>query len=195
MKKVLFLMLLAVVVISSVSFAAEFSDISGHWAKQYVTELADKGVINGYEDGTFKPEGEIKKGEFLKLIMCASLPDADFTTDTPKYNHWADGYIEMAEFKGVIDDGWVNETTANEVITRREMVYILGKCDILLKEYGLKSGPVELFDIDDMSADEIKMLSHCVSRGLIAGYEDYTFRPDKTLTRAEVATIIWRFMQ
>ena len=187
--------MILVVVISSFSFAMEFSDVSNHWAKQYITELSNKGVINGYEDGTFKPEGEIKKGEFLKLIMCASLPDNDFTVDTPKYNHWADGYIQMAEQKGVINEGWVNETSANDVITRREMVFILGKCDVALKEYGLKNGPVELTDIDDMSADEINMLSHCVSRGLISGYEDLTFRPNKSLTRAEVATIIWRFMQ
>ena len=38
------------------------------------------------------------------------------------------------------------------------------------------------------------MLKHCVSRGFIEGYEDSTFKPERTLTRAEVATILTRYL-
>ena len=55
----------------SVPFAAtEFSDMKDHWAKANVENLRSKGIIDGYEDGTFKPENTVTYGEFIKMQMC-----------------------------------------------------------------------------------------------------------------------------
>ena len=53
-------------------FAASFSDLSEeHWAYENITKLVDEGVINGYPDGTYRPESTVSRAEFLKLIMVA----------------------------------------------------------------------------------------------------------------------------
>ncbi len=99
---------------TTVSFAAEFTDVAD--TNMYATaiaELADKGIINGYanEDGTysFKPEGEITRAEFAKIIAVASAPKG-FTfpaavssfTDV-EAGHWAVPYIEYAVKSGIIN--------------------------------------------------------------------------------------------
>ena len=62
------------IAICTISFASSFSDIaSEHWAFNYVNELTTKGVINGYPDGTFRPDGTISKAEFIKLVIMLHL--------------------------------------------------------------------------------------------------------------------------
>ena len=53
---------------------------------------------------------------------------------------------------------------------------------------------LEMYDIADLDDDTYALLAHSVGKGYITGYEDQTFRPNKTLSRAEVATILSRFL-
>ncbi len=194
MKRLLFLMVLCVLLLVGICYAAEFSDVPGHWGETYINTLADKGIINGYTDGTFKPNGAIKKGEFLKLIMTASMPDHDWTVEPGEFTHWSGVFIEQALLNKVIDYGFVDESTANDEITRGEVANILGKCDLMILDNPQDGVELEFYDIDEMDDESYAMLSHCVARGFIAGYNDATFKPYKTLTRAEVATILYRFL-
>ena len=45
-----------------------FPDINGHWAKDYINQAANKGFVNGYEDGTFKPDRNITRAEAVTLV-------------------------------------------------------------------------------------------------------------------------------
>lgn len=45
-----------------------FPDIDGHWAKDYINKAADKGFVNGYEDGTFRPDRNITRAEAVTLV-------------------------------------------------------------------------------------------------------------------------------
>ena len=70
-KKIISLILLtAVLVCSTTSFAAiNLSDINdSHWAYDAIAELVSKGTVNGYPDGTFKPNGIVTYAEFKKMI-------------------------------------------------------------------------------------------------------------------------------
>ena len=54
---------------SFVCFAdAKFTDVDGHWAKEYIEYGVEKGYINGYEDKTFKPNKTVTRAEFSKMI-------------------------------------------------------------------------------------------------------------------------------
>ena len=53
----------------------EFTDISGHWAKDYIENLARQGIISGYADGTFRPDQPITRAEAAALVSKA-LSDA-----------------------------------------------------------------------------------------------------------------------
>ena len=53
-----------------------FSDISQHWASQCIVALAKRGVIQGYPNGTFRPEATVSRAEFATLMqrVFESLP-------------------------------------------------------------------------------------------------------------------------
>lgn len=194
MKKIIAICLMIFILSIGVCYAVTFSDVSGHWGESYINSIADKGIINGYPDGTFKPNGTIKKGEYLKLVMTAFIPKFDWTQPNVKYNHWSSIYIEKAEREGIIEEGEIDATTANEEITREEVANILAKCDILLANNPQQKEEMEFYDISELSEESMTYLAHCVARGLITGYDDATFKPYKTLTRAEVATILYRYL-
>ncbi|MBR6253581.1 MAG: S-layer homology domain-containing protein [Clostridia bacterium] len=185
--------------IGSACFAASFPDVDeSHWAFQYITKLSDDGVINGYQDGTYKPEGTVKRSEFLKLVLASVMPkDVDVDEIPTPFDHWAAGYVGIAQNYGVINEGEYTLDNIEKPITRIEMARIIANADIIMKESSISksSGDTVLFiDIGELSPQDLLLMDHCVSSGLIKGYEDGTFRPEKTMTRAEAATMIYRFI-
>jgi hypothetical protein len=47
---------------------AQTSDITGHWAAAQVNDFLEQGIIQGYEDGTFKPDNNITRAEFVAVL-------------------------------------------------------------------------------------------------------------------------------
>src|SRR5665647_3691703 len=96
--------------LTSIVTAATVSDISGHWAQVSIQLLVDKGIINGYEDGTFRPNNPITRAEFCKIITSALIYDgviADYVTTTGTFTDvpadlWSVKYIETASANGFV---------------------------------------------------------------------------------------------
>ncbi len=97
----------------SVGFAAavEFPDIEDHEYASSIEKLATLEVIQGYPDGTFKPDDRVKRSEFAKMIVImlgleetAELFEGMATVfpDVPG-SHWASGYITVAHSLGIIN--------------------------------------------------------------------------------------------
>ena len=225
MKKIIFstslVMIFAMVFTFTVSFAKDFSDMSAsHWAYKYVEELTNKGIVNGYEDGTFKPEGNVTKAEFMKLMMVAEYGEEVFTKVKNDMGTWYEPYFYIADKAGFLTYD-VNRITATEAITRKEMAEILsmlaikhgliknetpkkGNEEVVLEEGdvdeyapgGKKSNDYKMFnDLDNLTDLEKQYVENTANAGLIKGYEDKTFRPSNNMTRAEVSTIVYRFLE
>lgn len=127
MKKFLAIFLCFIMLISTTCFAAGFSDLtSEHWAYKNVTNLVENGVINGYPDGTYRPENTITRGEFFKLMMTAAEGEEFFTILNMVAEKWTDSYMHYAENEGLMMDGTSIENV-DDPITRLEMVVVLSK--------------------------------------------------------------------
>lgn len=177
------------------SFAIQFSDLTNaHWAYDNIMSLAEAGIINGYENGTYQPERAISRGEFLKLVMTTLYGGNEyFEVNNFNFGHWAMPYALEAMQMGYLMDGTTVDNLNNS-ITRLEMVNILGKVGINNKIYRseeLKS--ISFSDIQSLEESSKIYIDYVTTNGLINGYTDGTFKPNKTLTRAEIATIIIRF--
>lgn len=94
------------------SFAA-FSDVDdNNRYKEAITALSTLSVIDGYEDGTFKPDGAITRAEFTKLIVfmlgLQSIEYTSYTFEDVDPTHWARNFIQTGYDRGIIagfDDG------------------------------------------------------------------------------------------
>jgi len=95
----------------SVALAAGFSDIEDHARKNDILKLVSLGIIDGYPDGTFKPENPVTRAEFAKLIVTSmGLGEAAKLmagVPTPfsdvAASHWATGYINLAHSKNIVN--------------------------------------------------------------------------------------------
>ena len=195
-KKILILGLIAVgMLVSMCSYAVTFSDLSTeHWAYSYITSLVEKGIISGYPDGTYKPENTVSRAEFMKLIM-AALHEGEGYFKSVEGEHWATPYFKEAEEKEYLMNG-TEENDWDIEITRLEMANILAQVSIgnSIFNYSPLEEEIKFSDVEtlgDMSKSYIEFITH---NKFISGYPDGTFGPDRTMTRAECATIISRFI-
>ena len=111
LNKVLAMLVVFMMMLSTVAFASSFSDVADTSSYSTAIEVGvDLGLFKGYEDGTFKPEGEITRAEFAAIIVRllgqeAQAEGAKAATqfiDVPA-DHWAAGYVNIAVQAGVIN--------------------------------------------------------------------------------------------
>ena len=58
---------------------SQFKDIEKHWAKDEIQAIIAMGIVNGYPDGTFRPNNKISRAEFSKMIVTAlQLKSTDY---------------------------------------------------------------------------------------------------------------------
>lgn len=125
----------ALLVIAAISanavYAADFTDISGHWAEATINTLADKGVINGITATSFKPEGTVTRAEFLKMAMEASGIKAvafrvgECLDATAK--DWFGGYLQSALDKGLIPSEMISNYSVEVVSKTDESGNVISK--------------------------------------------------------------------
>ena len=73
-----------------------FADVNGHWAEKYIDKAGEYGYINGYEDGTFRPDNNITRAEAVTIMskVFGFAPDGTVSRFGDVTNsHWAFGYI------------------------------------------------------------------------------------------------------
>ncbi|WP_165280035.1 S-layer homology domain-containing protein [Paenibacillus protaetiae] len=108
------------------------SDVVGTPVQSAVEELTALGIINGYTDGTFKPENSITRAELAKIIVVATGNEASAklmqnvapTFKDVKANEWYTGYINVAAAKGFIQ-GYNGEYRPGDTVKFEEVAAIL----------------------------------------------------------------------
>lgn len=163
-----------------VSSIRQFTDMtSSTWCYKYVTELSDAKVIDGYTDGTFRPDNTVTYGQALKLIMLA----AGYSAQAQTGSHPFSGYLSRAQKDGLVS-GSIN---LDAPITRLAVAQIAAKA-MKLSTSGLSS--VKPFT--DTSDPYVQALN---AAGIVEGYFSNgtsTYKPYNTLTRGQISAIVWR---
>jgi len=197
--------LLAVIMIAGAVTAVgaanvTFTDVSGHWAWTggQIPYLVEKGVLNGYQqsNGTymFKPDGQITRAEFIKILDetfgLTATASIDFKDVTAK--DWFYPYFAKAAAQGYILN-YGSYATPNGKITREEALALLVRyLDLPANE---KSSTTYFADYNTISDNFKDYVLRGVYAGLTDGYNENgvkNFKPQKTLSRAEALTILYR---
>ncbi len=185
MLKKLISCLLAVMLLSSVAFAANFTDLSeSHWAYQYVDELVSTGVINGYEDGTFRPDANVTRAELAKLVSVQFGKTVNKSYSDVAESDWFYEYVTTSGSYFLAD----GEFHPNSQATREEVAYAV----YVATKLKTTTAAITFTDAQDISAEYKNAIAAVFENGIITGYPDGTFLPKNSITRAETATVLSR---
>ena len=221
--------LLAAVLMAPAGLAAPvngekgLSDLEGHWAQKEVEAAVASGWVDGYPDGSFKPEKSITRAEFTKMLLDAIhlTPDSetvawmkahakmediwgDPTEYTPKLydmsGHWltSQGWLDAALYSGMVvpDDYNGKNFRPEKAIARYEIALMTDRALGLVYP---ASQPVEgelPFTDKEEILDWMKgYVNESVKAGVLKGYPDGSFQPNKTSTRAEAVVMIQRMLE
>lgn len=177
-----------------------FSDTKGHWARMQIDHLNAREIINGYPDGKFRPDSYITRSEFVTMLIkvvnrgeeAEKLKGASSSFRDVPPGYWAGGYIELARELGYASgDG--ERFYPTRYITRQEAAAMLANC-LWGMGAARESGETAFADRDEIAAWARNAVAWGANYGLIAGYPDGTFRPERNLTRAEVASLMEEFL-
>lgn len=177
----------------SVKELPTFRDIVGHWAEDIIKTLADMGMINGFEDGTFRPDANVTRAEFAKLLVeMLNLPEGhgDAFGDVSA-GEWYYGCVYAASNAGIVR-GFDSEFYPNNQITREDAAVMMYRA-VDGYDYGMDGSTVfgDSVEISDYATEAVGILA---ANGLINGFENKFF-PKDTTTRAEAATMIYNIVQ
>ncbi len=201
-----------------VSAKVELNDIKGHWAEEEIKQLVEENIIKGYTDKTFRPDKEITRAEFVKLIVTAFeikptkyyLSGSEFYEDIIVKNengilreHWAYIEINNATIQSIVQGTKAGQFSPDDTLTREQMAVIVhnliyGETPFSLQEVSEHVLPAlyiaknykDYEKISDWAKTSINMLTLLQ---ITEGYND-EFQPKKGTTRAEAAAIITRLL-
>lgn len=172
-------------------------DITRHWAKLYVLRLINMGVVQGYPDGTIKPDNNITRSEavtaLMKSIGYGPAANTEFTfTDKSEIPNWVKGFLKTALDLKVVGGYEDNTFRASRNVTRQEVVIML------MKTFHFEpsdTSKITLADEGNIAPWSKKFVNTACNLEIVKGYSDNTFMPNKNVTRAELFTMIAKCLE
>ena len=169
-----------------------FNDLSkDHWAYNAVYELKQKGIINGKDENSFKPNDRLTRAEFVKMLCLAKNINGggDFEFSDVSESAWYAPYVKAAYAAGIINGISQTEFGADIPISRQDI------CAVLYRLAGAPKTEDASFDDADMIADYAQdAVAYFGSKKIVNGFENNLFKPFEYATRAQAAVIIYNYL-
>lgn len=185
----------APVAVPTVKDVEYFDDLADCvWARDAVNTLFEKGIVSGRGNGVFAPQDKVTRQEFVKMIVdLTGSYDAQAQCDFKDVdaNAWYHKYVASAVKSGLIYGVSDEEFGTDSLITREQMAVIADR--IFNKKSDAEAEAYA--DENDISAYARESVYNVRGLGIIGGYEDNTFRPQKSATRAEAAVICFNILK
>ena len=179
-----------------------FADVPGnHWANEAVAYVYDNGLMNGVGEETFQPSGSLTRAMFVTILgRMAGVVEGDHPgisfTDVPA-GQWYSPYVAWAAQAGVAGGTGGGKFSPNSAVTREQMATMIARytesAGLTLDEV---SDPAPSFTDQGAVASWAREGVDLMRRtGILTGYEDGSFQPQRTANRAEAAAIFMRLDQ
>lgn len=179
-----------------------YSDVpNDHWAKDFITELTKMGIIDGFPDGTFRPNGPVTRAQFAAMLRRANQeeywdkPDirdsVDFTDVSTRY--WAAIAIDSAIETGFMR-GYPGNIFRPELNIPREQVFVSLANGLGYSSTQEPSSVLSIYD-DASSIPQYARtpIAAATANQLVVNYPNRArLNPNSNATRAEVAAAIYQ---
>jgi hypothetical protein len=181
--------------------ASSFKDVPAtNPASPAIEFLKEKGILQGYADGTFRPKQEVKRSEAVKIIVSTKVSPEDIAAVTGNQyadiaaDAWYRPYVEAARGQLAFIDGppKATEFHGERAVTRAEFLKMLFKAQgISTDAYSELQMPLSA-DVTDATAWYYPAMRFALSASMISVDTQGALGPGAPLTRAEVADLIYR---
>ncbi|MBJ9987559.1 S-layer homology domain-containing protein [Paenibacillus sp. S28] len=170
-----------------------FADTYTHWAAKDIAVASRLGLVNGYGNGSFKPDLPISRAEISELLVRAFAlrQGNEVVTFRDMHDHWAAESIGILASNGIVKGNAGGLFQAERSLTRAEMAQMMANLADLSE---LATGEARHFtDITD-SYWAKDIIGHAAAAGLLEGRDESRFAPNEPVTRAEAVTMILRLL-
>ncbi|MBP1996042.1 DUF4838 domain-containing protein [Paenibacillus eucommiae] len=173
-----------------------FLDIAGHWAEAGIQRAIAAGMINGYLDGSFKPDHAVTRAEFTVMLVNALKIDVEAEpvhfTDKDAIGDWAESAIAQAAHVGLIHGYEDGSFRPNDPINRAQMAVIIANA--LGNEVAAPNAASGFADEKDIPAWAKGAVNTVNQLGIIQGRSGNQFVSNAAATRAEAITVLLRML-
>jgi len=189
--------------------AGAFSDVpADHTFYSGIMDCAERGVINGYEDGTFRPSNTVTRMNFIVMLSRTFYPDdvAKYSTPTNlKYGKFAPNWVAMnygnalknTSFSTFTD--FQNSATINAGISRYDMAMLMTN---IMTQKGFTASTdqknaaiANIADYNSIPSQYKDAVLNVYALGIIGGYPNGTFSGSATMNRGQAAIVIHRMAE
>lgn len=208
MKRRLLALLLALTLTLALAvpaLGATYTDLEGHWAKSYMEDLASKGYLAGYEDGTMRPNGNITICEALVFLSRFYSPDTEAMTQILADKQpvvesavessltWAYDELSVCLAAGIITEAELRAVELRAAIEKDLLaVFLVRAMGQEEAAQALSDTKLSFSDADAISPSRRGYVAWLVDAGIVEGDTQNNFSPKMNVTRAIVATMVSR---
>lgn len=183
-KKLIGLFLSMVLLTAPLTFGASFRDLSNYkWAENAIINMTDNGYINGFEDGTFRPEANITRAQLVSIInkMNNFTEEAPMTFNDVNSSHWAYKQIRIAVANGYVKGFEDGSFRPNALVTREQVAAIINNL------YYLENNTisVSINDLRKVSPWAVEAVVNVTARGIISLDENGNFYGKMPIKRVD----------
>lgn len=179
---------------STLAYGSSFHDTTSHAANVYIQKFADKGFINGYPDGTFRPDNPITRAEVAMILSKISFHSIEADTgfkDIKEDDWYYHAVIDSA--KGGVISGYTNKTFQPEKnITRFEAITLLSK---LVRTENYNSVQLPYADTDAIPSWASPAVRNLYAAKIITDYPNHQINGNEAITRGEIVTMITKILE
>ena len=171
---------------TGVELDLDFTDVeAGDWYAETVSRMTVMDILTGYPDGTFRPGQDISVAEFITVAVETLGFEGDEASEA-----WYQPYMDEATRLDLIEQGDFDQT--DRPITREEMIRVI----VRALDLPITDSEDSVFDDEeDIDPDLTAYVRTAYHKGLISGYPDGTFGPQRSTTRAEAAVLLTRMAE
>lgn len=180
----------------------EFRDLSTTaWYHESVDYVLSKGIMQGYGDGTFRPDETATRAQVVTLLYrIAGEPAVDDSKALPftdvNLESWYGSALRWAYQNGITTGVSADTFAPDDCVTREQLVSFLARYAKVTGAYEKVSEDLSSFsDRDRVSSYAVESMQWAVANGIILGTETGKLEPMATATRAQLAAVVARYCQ
>ena len=191
----------ASLVVPAYAASGGFTDVpSTFWAYTEITEAVNKGITNGYADGTFKPRNSVTNAHFCAFLARAFYAD-EYVEGTK--SPWYKVYTDVLDEHGILDETTLSKdfnSNINKPINRYDMAQMMYH---ILKDKNAKmpsnaemaAARNAIGDWDSVPAEYRGGVSLCYAMGVLNGQSDGNFGGNNLMNRGQGCVVVYRLTQ